>query len=385
MTEIDVSGDGGILKTILKEGYSNEQPQSEDKVEVHYTGTLLDGTKFDSSRDRNETFKFDIDKMQVIRGWELGVATMKVGEVSKFVLSPDYAYGPKGSPPTIPPNATLVFEIELISISEVTPRKIIIKEGTTIESPLGDCDVILSYEMYHEDKLIEKKENFKFIFGDGQVIEGISLVLRNMKKGEICEAILKPNFGFGKEGSKELNIPSNATLKVKLELVDFEIMKMTYEMTKDELLEYSKKHKLLGNNFIKEKKYNLSLKRYKSVLDAIEKEEDFNDEQLKEKKTLLRDCYLNMSMAYLSLKDVKNTKKCCDNALKFDSKSIKAYFRKGSAFILEEDFEEAKLIFKKGLEIDSNNLDLKKQIEKVNQLIKKQNEKDKARYANLFK
>ena len=69
MTEIDVSGDGGILKTIIKEGYSDEQPQSEDKVEVHYVGTLLDGTKFDASRDRNETFKFDIDKMQVIRGW----------------------------------------------------------------------------------------------------------------------------------------------------------------------------------------------------------------------------------------------------------------------------------------------------------------------------
>jgi FK506-binding protein 4/5 len=310
---------------------------------------------------------------------------MRVGEVAKFTLRSDYAYGPKGSPPTIPPDATLVFEVELISISEQSPRKKIIKEGEGVESPLGDCDVILSYEMYHDEKLIEKKEKFKFIYEDGQVIDGISKVLRNMKKGEICEAALKPMFAFGQKGSKELGVPSNATLKVKLELHDFEVMKMTYEMDKIELLEFAKKHKGLGNEFIKQKKYDLCFKRYKCAIDAIAKEDNFDNDQLKEKKDLLRDCALNMALASLSLKDVKNTKKYSEEALKYDPKNIKALFRKASAFVLEEDFEEAKNIFKKALEYDPNNVDVKKQIEKVNGLIKKQNEKDKARYASLFK
>jgi FKBP-type peptidyl-prolyl cis-trans isomerase len=75
---------------------------------VHYTGTLLDGTKFDSSVDRDEPFSFSLGHGSVIKGWDIGVATMKKGEKALFTLRHDYAYGEKGSPPTIPPSATLV-------------------------------------------------------------------------------------------------------------------------------------------------------------------------------------------------------------------------------------------------------------------------------------
>uniref|UniRef100_A0A3B3S016 peptidylprolyl isomerase n=1 Tax=Paramormyrops kingsleyae TaxID=1676925 RepID=A0A3B3S016_9TELE len=80
------------------------------------TGSLTDGRKFDSSRDRDKPFKFMIGKHEVIRGWEEGVGQMSVGQRAKLTCSPDYAYGHKGHPGIIPPNATLIFDVELLGL-----------------------------------------------------------------------------------------------------------------------------------------------------------------------------------------------------------------------------------------------------------------------------
>lgn len=106
---------GDLIKETLEPG---EDPKADfgDKVSVHYTGTLEDGTKFDSSLDRNQPFTFNLGEGEVIKGWDQGVLGMKVGEKRKLIISPNFGYG-KESVGTIPPNSTLIFEVELLEVN----------------------------------------------------------------------------------------------------------------------------------------------------------------------------------------------------------------------------------------------------------------------------
>ncbi|HXU78258.1 MAG TPA: FKBP-type peptidyl-prolyl cis-trans isomerase [Methylomirabilota bacterium] len=100
----------------LKTG-TGTQAKAGQTVEVHYTGWLTDGTKFDSSLDRNDPFSFVLGTGQVIRGWDQGVATMRVGDKVRLTIPPELAYGSQGFPGAIPPNSTLIFEVELLSVA----------------------------------------------------------------------------------------------------------------------------------------------------------------------------------------------------------------------------------------------------------------------------
>ncbi|KAG0004045.1 cytochrome P450 monooxygenase 9 [Entomortierella chlamydospora] len=124
MTDVTIPDDylpiveGKLWKKILKEG-SGESPIKKSNVNVHYVGTLFNnGDKFDSSRDRGSPFNFKLGVGQVIKGWDEGVKTMKIGELAELVCAPDYAYGASGSPPKIPGNSTLKFEVELLGFQE---------------------------------------------------------------------------------------------------------------------------------------------------------------------------------------------------------------------------------------------------------------------------
>ncbi|MGH7439306.1 MAG: FKBP-type peptidyl-prolyl cis-trans isomerase, partial [Polyangiaceae bacterium] len=109
-----------VTSTVLKPGKGTAVAKDGDKVRVHYVGTLTDGSKFDSSRDRKTPFEFTLGRGMVIKGWDQGVAGMKVGEKRKLVIPASLAYGAMARP-GIPANSTLVFEVELLDINPTTP------------------------------------------------------------------------------------------------------------------------------------------------------------------------------------------------------------------------------------------------------------------------
>lgn len=103
----------GLQYFVDQEG-TGAQPQAGQIVSVHYTGWLTDGTKFDSSRDRGAPIEFPLGQGRVIKGWDEGIAAMKIGEKRTLVIPPSLGYGERGRGPVIPPNATLVFKVELV-------------------------------------------------------------------------------------------------------------------------------------------------------------------------------------------------------------------------------------------------------------------------------
>ena len=112
-----IEGPSGLKYQILKVGQGQEAKNGND-VLVHYVGTLENGAKFDSSRDRNKPFDFVLGAGAVIKGWDLGVLGMKVGEIRKLIIPSSLGYGAQGTPDgSIPPNATLIFEVELLGVS----------------------------------------------------------------------------------------------------------------------------------------------------------------------------------------------------------------------------------------------------------------------------
>lgn len=168
-------GKSGLKKKLVKEGEGWDTPENGDEVEVHYTGTLLDGTQFDSSRDRGTPFKFTLGQGQVIKGWDEGIRTMKKGENAIFTIPPELAYGKSGSPPTIPADATLQFDVELLSWSSVKDiskdggifKKILV-EGEKWENPKDADEVFVKYEAQLEDgTVISKSEGVEFTVRDG--------------------------------------------------------------------------------------------------------------------------------------------------------------------------------------------------------------------------
>lgn len=201
----DLSGDGGVVKEIIKKGEGWQRPEAGDDVQMHYKGTLEDGTMFDSSYERGDPFSFKLGDGKVIKGWDVVGKTMTKGEKAKVTLKPEYGYGPQGSPPKIPGNATLIFEMELLgwqSKRDVYGDGLVIKtevlpgEGWERPSKLAEVNLTVTVtEMSADGKTRGKvlhsgKESFSL--GSGEVLAVWDKVVLDMKQGSRVTLICKP-------------------------------------------------------------------------------------------------------------------------------------------------------------------------------------------------
>ncbi|CAM6096235.1 unnamed protein product [Calypogeia fissa] len=515
--EREIIKDGGLKKLVVTSGSGWETPDTGDEVKVHYTGTLLDGTEFDSSRGR-EPFTFTLGQGQVIKGWDKGIGTMKKGENAVFTIAPEFAYGEAGAPPSIPANATLKFDVELISWASVKDIckdggifKKVLKEGEKWETPKEFDEVTVKYEarltdgtvvskseegvefvlrdghycpaiskavktMKKNEKVLlsvkpqygfgsngrlesgsdaavppnanldievgleswktveevtddkgvmkkilkagegyekpndgsvvkvrytaklqdgtvfEKKEYeseeefFEFVTDEEEVIPGLDKVISTMKKGELALITISPQYAFGDvETKRELAVvPPNSTVIYELELVSFVKEKESWDMETPEKIETSIKKKEDGNALFKVGKYNRAAKKYERAAKLIEYDSGFDDEQKKKAKVLKVTCNLNNAACKLKLKDYKEAVKLTTKVLEVEPQNVKALYRRGQAYIELYDLDVAEWDYKKALELDPQNREIRAAVKALKLKQAEQNKKEAKMYSNMF-
>lgn len=202
----DLSGDGGVVKEIIRHGQQGwQKPEPGDDVQMHYRGTLLDGTEFDSSYSRDAPFTFKLGDGKVIKGWDVVAKTMCKGEKAKVTLKPEYAYGAAGSPPKIPANATLVFEMELLSWTSmrdvfgdgrVIKSEIAAGEGWERPGKLAEVTIDIEAVAMDADGKVEGKKfhsgETTFTLGSAQMPEAVEKVVPDMKKNAVLRLMCQP-------------------------------------------------------------------------------------------------------------------------------------------------------------------------------------------------
>ncbi|XP_041968048.1 peptidyl-prolyl cis-trans isomerase FKBP4 isoform X2 [Aricia agestis] len=400
--DISPTGDRGVLKRIIKEGEGTATPGIGCSVTVHYTGTLLDGTKFDSSKDRNEPFEFPLGKKQVIRAWDIGVATMKKGEVCVLTCAPEYAYGARGSPPKIPPNSTLQFEVEMIdwALEDLSPNKMkgilrnIIEEGTGDSKPNDGSQVTVELEGKLKDGKVFDNRTVTFTLGDGHesnICEGIERALEKFLLNEKSTLILQPKYAFKSKGNAELGVPPNSVVEYTVKLTSFEKTKELWAMEDEEKLEQAQIVKDKGTEYFKASKFDQAIKKYMKVLnflDGLLEDEAFgkDEKKLSKAKELTLSAHLNLSLVYLKTKPEHffEAKDHANKALKVDPNNVKGLFRRGQALVGLGEADEAKLDFQKVLDAEPQNKAAANQIIICRNIIQKQKQKEKQLFANMF-
>ncbi|HFC12073.1 MAG TPA: FKBP-type peptidyl-prolyl cis-trans isomerase [Anaerolineae bacterium] len=214
--------DLGLKIKHIEEG-TGAAPQKGDYVSVHYVGTLLDGTEFDNSHKRGEPFEFPIGEGRVIKGWDVGIAQLKVGGKARLIVPPEMAYGTQGAGGVIPPNATLVFEVELVDVKAAPKIEYIeIEEGSGAKPQRGQ-KVAVHYvgtlaDGTEFDNSLNRGQPIQFQLGVGRVIPGWDQGIALMREGGKATLIIPPELAYGKRGSPGA-IPPNATLTFDVELV----------------------------------------------------------------------------------------------------------------------------------------------------------------------
>jgi len=500
---MDASGSAlpeGVKKEILKDGESYKKPKKGDEVTVHYVGTLeSDGSEFDSSRSREKPLTFTLGEGQVIKGWDVGVASMKKGELAKFTLAPDYAYGADGSPPKIPGGATLIFEIELLSwvskddlFEDGGVIKSLLKEGSGWKKPKQGDEVRISVKVSAKDgNVLQDKPDFDYVLGSdvlGPIAKAVDKALTEMRKGEEASLACTPAYAgpegetidlsfselyetkdvsYGKNKSlmkkqtvegKEYDTPKDAAkvklqvseatdgtqqisgfiastleftvgngevcdaleyavaeMKLKekailtctdmliakenklglkdasvekvvftLELIEFEKAKDTWDMTEDEKIEFATARKDVGGALFKAARWRMALGRYKKIIELFNYLDGMKDEEKKAKaKELKKLCELNSAACNLKLKEFPEAQKNCDNVLKEEASNVKALFRRAQAHQGNKNYMVCMADLKKVVEIDPQNREARALMKEAQAGQKEDDKKSKGLFAKM--
>ncbi|CAF4063875.1 unnamed protein product [Rotaria sordida] len=357
--DISPNRDGCLLKEIVRQGVDNEKPMFDDTVYIHYIGTLLDGTVFENTRERNEKVSFNFDRGEVIKAWDIGVATMKRGEISRFTSKPKYAYGK--------------------DISHERDQSIIrriIKRGEVFEQPKEDATVQIHLKGTHQGQIFDER-TVSFIAGGGclqNIPLGVEYAVFRMSKGDHWKLYLKSK---GTQGVEKFHIPPDSPVEYEVTIIDLEQPKDDRFFSDEQKLQQSEILKKRGDEFVEGGHYELAVKKYKTIYYYLLSASFTNDSDKEQSRQLKFDAQSNLALCYLKLADYDKCERACDNALIFDPQNETCLFRRGQCHLAWGYFRAAIRDFEAVLKLNTKNDAAKQHIQECQQKIQADEAKKK--------
>mmetsp|Transcript_71591 Transcript_71591/g.126013 ORF Transcript_71591/g.126013 Transcript_71591/m.126013 type:complete len:474 (-) Transcript_71591:607-2028(-) len=398
--EADVTSkqDKGVLKTITAVGAGAAKPSRGAEVTVHYTGTLEDGTCFDCSRKKGRPFTFRLGEGEVIKGWDVGVASMRLGERSLLKCAPDYAYGAEGAALDIPPGAALLFDMELLAWTEwkdVSERKDgsimkkITKAGEGWRNAEFDSVVTASWKLTLKDSEEVLQETCKstFTIGAEEVApRGLERVIQTMLKGEEALVQLNAAEGFGEKGHAELGVPPGACLSYAVTIDDVVFAPAMWELKlHDEKIKHAVKLKEEGNAFFKQGWVSRAVKKYQAAIAFLSTQYEASEAQQAESKSHKAAIYLNISACGIKAGLWDAVLENVEEALQIQPNNMKALLRRGKAYSELDRWRESKLDLQTVIEAAGPEAaDAKKELAKLTKKIKAHDDKQRGAFQGMF-
>ncbi|KPA82939.1 putative FK506-binding protein (FKBP)-type peptidyl-prolyl isomerase [Leptomonas pyrrhocoris] len=395
---------GGLHKTVLVEG-TGARPVKGAKVSVHYVGTLEDGTKFDSSRDRGEYFDFTLGRGQVIKGWDKGVATMHIGEKAILKCSPEYGYGASGSPPKIPANATLLFEVELfawsreVDISAAKDKSLmmdVLKDGVEYENPAFESSVTMDVRIYvgkfdpegeeEEHVPVKALPNWEVVVGVTPLPPYLEDFLHKMRKQEAAACRVRSD--LIQDAVPEFGIPSSADRNHLDVTYVVEVSAMSRSKTYDfdglPKIAEGEKRKDAGNDAFKAGDLVLAEKYYRRALEFVGEDYGYDDADKPACHRVRISVMGNLAQVLLMREKYADSADFSRKVLGLDAENTKALFRLAKAQDGMQDWDAAMKNVSKILAADPSNTDAAALKSKIQQSQKAYDQKQKSMFKKLF-
>jgi len=379
---------------------------------TRFPRTILDasrrtGKKFDSSKDRGDLFEFTVGKGDVIKGWDQGFLSMKVGERAVLRCREDYAYGKQGSPPNIPPEATLDFVCELVEIKEFETvygcdniQYKELKSGSyKAVKESGKCTVTWSARSGSKtgDVFAEGKDEEVYVPYDEEFDnKGSSedypqcrafykcLTSKAYENGDhLFKVTPNVEWTYSDEKCKELKISPTDDIFYTMSVSSIENPKQTWELQKEEKVGHAGMLKDKANGFFKKGRLELAKKLYKEAARLTDEESNYSEEEKKEALTLSATINSNLGLVCIKLGEISDAMDAVNKGLESDPKNVKLLFRRATCHNENGDWEDAVKDLTAALEIDPKNgpcLRLKKQCKAK----KKEYRKKQAALAKAF-
>ncbi|KAH3890323.1 peptidyl-prolyl cis-trans isomerase FKBP4-like isoform X3 [Dreissena polymorpha] len=370
--DITPDQDGGVIKRLIKKGAGDDYPNTGDTVYFNYIGytgeTVADEFIFDTSERDGHLFKHEVLKGQVIRGFEMGILTMKVGERAILYIKSSYAFGPKGQLPKIPPNISVIFDTEIIRVEcqdlsekeDLSILKKVLIRGKGHGTPNFGGEICADIKCYYGDTVYYDKKGVQFLLGEGST-DGTDFpmfvedLLICWKCEEIARLYFASHQAYGKKGFPKYNIPPDQNLHFIVKLVKFEQNSDFWEMDNPEKLEKCDSFKQKGNMYFQKEEYPIAAKFYEMMVEYVEHEYCMEGEEEQHRAQIFLNGNLNLAQTYLKMEKFIEAIECCDKAIKSDPNNPKAYYRRGMAQLSCMDHENALKDFQKTYELEPEN------------------------------